>query len=571
MQLYLLQVRPIAKINKLRKKNIKDFENNLNKVKKKINKKLPTKKGIYGTHNIFGQMPDWNPAEIIGEYPRPLAYSVYKKLITDNTWSIARELMGYRKLVYKKLMFSLARQPYIDTRLSFNSFLPNNLKTKIGKKLVSFWIDKLKNKPFLHDKIESEIAITCFSFDFIKKLSGSPLNKKEKTIFHKVSKKMFIEYFNEKNPGSISFNLNKLKNLENKQFNYNLNKININEIINDCIQYGCIPFSIFARHAFIAMSILNSLEKMKILSKTDKDNFLGSIRTISTNIIEDNNKLLKKKITKYSFLKKYGHLRPGTYDICSKSFNELNYFNKNINLNNKKKINKFKFNNRILIKIGKLLKKENINILTLELLDYIKKSISLREYSKFIFTKNLSILLNKIILDGKKIRLNRENLSYLDINDCLNLKSNKLKKYKKIIKDNKLKNMEFQNVKLPQIIYHESAAFIVPFQTNRPNYITNKKVKSNIFVVDTKLNNELNIKLNNKIIAIENADPGYDWLFSYKISGLITKFGGINSHMAIRCREFNLPAVIGCGEYLYNKIINQNEITLDCKFNKIDF
>ena len=131
--------------------------------------------------------------------------------------------------------------------------------------------------------------------------------------------------------------------------------------------------------------------------------------------------------------------------------------------------------------------------------------------------------------------------------------------------------MEFQNVKLPQIIYHESAAFIVPFQTNRPNYITNKKVKSNIFVVDTKLNNELNIKLNNKIIAIENADPGYDWLFSYKISGLITKFGGINSHMAIRCREFNLPAVIGCGEYLYNKIINQNEITLDCKFNKIDF
>ena len=77
--------------------------------------------------------------------------------------------------------------------------------------------------------------------------------------------------------------------------------------------------------------------------------------------------------------------------------------------------------------------------MTLELLDYIKKSISLREYSKFIFTKNLSILLNKIILDGKKIRLNRENLSYLDINDCLNLKSNKLKKYKKIIKDNKLK------------------------------------------------------------------------------------------------------------------------------------
>ena len=55
--------------------------------------------------------------------------------------------------------------------------------------------------------------------------------------------------------------------------------------------------------------------------------------------------------------------------------------------------------------------------------------------------------------------------------------------------------MEFQMLN-SQIIYHESAAFIVPFQTNRPNYITNKKVKSNIF--SRYYNNELNIKLNKK-------------------------------------------------------------------------
>ena len=31
---------------------------------------------------------------------------------------------------------------------------------------------------------------------------------------------------------------------------------------------------------------------------------------------------------------------------------------------------------------------------------------------------------------------------------------------------------------------------------------------------------------NNKIILIENADPGFDWLFNFNIKGLITKFGG---------------------------------------------
>ena len=34
------------------------------------------------------------------------------------------------------------------------------------------------------------------------------------------------------------------------------------------------------------------------------------------------------------------------------------------------------------------------------------------------------------------------------------------------------------------------------------------------------------IYIHNKIIVIENADPGYDFIFSKKISGLITKYGG---------------------------------------------
>ena len=40
--------------------------------------------------------------------------------------------------------------------------------------------------------------------------------------------------------------------------------------------------------------------------------------------------------------------------------------------------------------------------------------------------------------------------------------------------------------------------------------------------------------------------------------------------MAIRCREFNLPAAIGCGPQLYDKIKNNKNITLDCLVNKIE-
>ena len=30
-------------------------------------------------------------------------------------------------------------------------------------------------------------------------------------------------------------------------------------------------------------------------------------------------------------------------------------------------------------------------------------------------------------------------------------------------------------------------------------------------------------------------------------------YGGANSHMAIRCAEFNIPAAIGCGTLIYDQ------------------
>ena len=51
-----------------------------------------------------------------------------------------------------------------------------------------------------------------------------------------------------------------------------------------------------------------------------------------------------------------------------------------------------------------------------------------------------------------------------------------------------------------------------------------------------------------RIVLIPSADPGYDWLLARDIAGLITMFGGANSHMAVRAAECSLPAAIGVGE-----------------------
>ena len=115
----------------------------------------------------FGLMPDWNPVEMIGYQPDQLSYSLYEKLITDLAWSLARKEMNYKN-INKKLMCSFSGKPYIDTRLSFFSYIPKNVSNIISKKIVNFWISELNKNPFLHDKVEFDIADSCFDINLKK-------------------------------------------------------------------------------------------------------------------------------------------------------------------------------------------------------------------------------------------------------------------------------------------------------------------------------------------------------------------------------------------------------------------
>ena len=56
-----------------------------------------------------------------------------------------------------------------------------------------------------------------------------------------------------------------------------------------------------------------------------------------------------------------------------------------------------------------------------------------------------------------------------------------------------------------------------------------------------------------------------DFIFTKKINGLITKYGGINSHMAIRCLELGIASIIGVGEEKFNTIKKCNKINLNCE------
>ena len=68
-----------------------------------------------------------------------------------------------------------------------------------------------------------------------------------------------------------------------------------------------------------------------------------------------------------------------------------------------KKKNIFKLTNFKRKKIAKVLKRNNIRMTVDYFFNYLKDAITSREYSKFIFTKNVDLILKKFLVQRKKI------------------------------------------------------------------------------------------------------------------------------------------------------------------------
>ena len=98
------------------------------------------------------------------------------------------------------------------------------------------------------------------------------------------------------------------------------------------------------------------------------------------------------------------------------------------------------------------------------------------------------------------------------------------------------------------------------YPDSESNYITSQQTIGEVCVLEDGHQAE---DLQDKIILIPSADPGYDWIFSHQIKGFITMFGGVNSHMAIRAGELSIPAVVGVGAKKFERYKSAKMLEID--------
>ncbi len=560
-QVYIMQVRELS-IKKINSKE--NILSSLKKLEKKINKLQNSHAHLLGKTTFFGVMPDWNPAEIIGFRPKPLALSLYKELVTDHVWSKNRLLFGYRDVTSSHLMTTFFGIPYIDLRVDFNSWLPNSISKKTSNKLINYYLNKFKKDIHLHDKIEFNILFTCLNFSSRKKLTKlKKFNFKKREINEIYKSLKNILNLTIKNFSILKKDLNIL----NERFNYIVNSKmyfidKIYWLIEDCKRYGTYPFAGFARCGFVAVEVLNSMVENKIITEQQKEDFIKSINTITTDIKHEFNILNKKK-----FLKKYGHIRPNSYEITSPNYREAyNFYFSKKKGKSQPRNKRYFFDSKAKIRISKFLKVNKIDANAANFIDFIRNGIKYREYSKFLFSKNLNKVLELIKITSRRNGISPKDASFLEINNILdlyyNLDGRDLSNiFKENIKKNKQIFEENSKIMLPEVITNNKDIYFFKSLKSKVNFVGKKLITGQILNLSNKIKKKTN--LDNKIIFIENADPGYDFIFSHKILGLVTKFGGINSHMAIRCAENNIQAAIGVGEKLFNKLSQSKKIQIN--------
>ena len=582
---YLFQARPMTMATAIEVVSQEDLRGIREAAAEFFGERTQKYPGIPGKKTVFANMSDWNPAEMIGTAPKPLALSMYQYLIGDWAWADARARIGYRNVGPEPLIHSFGGKPYVDVRLSLASLLPEQMDEEISELWVEDCLQRLREEPERQDKIEFDLTVTCLAFDWElhrERMQKAGLSKPQIKSF-KDSLALLTQRILAGETQTIHQQLATVSILE--EFRKQTKQLNIanasaavrktQTLLDRCTRLGIIPFAILARYGFVAMSFMRSLRDVGVINTDEYDRVLRSVPTVAGRFHQDLSAFQRGEKDESDLVLAYGHLRPHSYEITSPSYADMPAVFSRLSKGMEGKAVPWQeaedvFRRRDAL-IQTLLRDLGLNVSTLELAGFIKKAIAGREEAKFNFMKTVDEALKTMIIAGQFLGLSREDMAYLKISDIIGYSRGSMSgatasRLAKTVSYNRKRHELTQALRLPDVLLgpQDFQGFVM--RAGKPNFVTKKRIVGQVILVEEFC---AGIELNGQIVAIRAADPGFDWIFGHGIVGLVTEYGGIASHMAIRAAEFGIPSAIGCGSIIFESIAKAEQVDLDCANERI--
>lgn len=520
--------------------------------------------GQCGDFCAWSVMADWNPAEIVGLVPGPLALDLYRYVITDQVWARQRADVGYRDLRGWPLVRSFGGQAFVDVRASVNSFIPAELNEEIASAIANTAIERLKADLSLHDKVEFELVPTCLDLDFgvwrdrytsTTRLTREQVNEIEAAL-GRITRRIV-----ERSNGGVAAAAaleQRCAALEQRRAPF---ADWLRGVLDECSN-GALHFAHLARAGFVAAALLRSAVRRGVLTESRRAELMESIPGVGHMFTESAAQVRAGLLERSAFIARFGHLRPGTYDIGTPPYRARPeaYIDPVIEATHRADERAaFDWTVAERQSLADELSKVDIGLDADSFLEFVRTAVAGREYAKFVFTRLLSAALDALAIEGRANGISENRLASMPLSVWLSrstLDWGDLNARQELLASVEIRERQRRlaaRMVLPPVICdpREVVAFAVP--PSEPTFITNRRAAAALrrVAAGEVVRRE---DVQGRVVAVANADPGFDYLFALGIAGLITAYGGPNSHMAIRASEFAIPAVIGVGERAFEAL-----------------
>lgn len=521
---------------------------------------------------VLSRMADWNPAEMIGTRPRPLATSLYRTLITDGVWATSRARYGFTRPARRALMTTVAGHPFIDVRRSLESFVPNTVDPGRGIDLVDCYLDRLRRNPELHDKLEFDIAPTGYGVDLPQQLAAlrdEGVDARTLTQLERGLRACLALVLDPRGPWNADVHAGRCR-LGDEPPGPTADPVTTTiALLDTCRTRGSEPFAGLARAAFMMTGLLHSLQRVSppVFSADEFQAILGSAVTVATTMGHD-----LTTLDRPAWLTRYGHLRPGTYDIRSNRYDEapdLYLPDSSPPANRSSARHTHQISAAARRRVENLLRHHELPLGADSLMYGFRRAVAARERGKFVMARHLSAVLRTLTRAGRELGLDVDALSFVTVDDIrraavLSRSGADVTGQLAAASARGRRNHAItEAVHLPDLLSRPDEVWCHVIRSARPAFVSRSTVVASPATDTTG-------DLAGRIVFLEAADPGFDHIFARGIAGFITKYGGPNSHMAVRANELALPAVVGAGALLFDQWRSARRLLLDCAAERVE-
>jgi choline kinase/phosphohistidine swiveling domain-containing protein len=530
---------------------------------------------LAGERSLYSVMTDWNPAEMIGTTPSRLALSLYRWLVTDEVWAASRAALGYRDVRPCELLVDVLGHPYVDVRADFNSFVPVALPDRLAARLVDHWLDRLAARPELHDKVEFEVLHTCLGPGFPAHAVGlaaagfaageiAALREALRAITRDVVARCRGDLAG---LGRLGARYDTIVRAEMPP----LERAFL--LLDDARRLGYPLFANLARAGFVAVSLLRELEAVEAIGPDDGARLLASLDTVASQLRRDGAATARGELGWEALVERYGHLRPGTYDLTSPCYasDAATFLGPFVRAAEAPAPRADAWDDATRRRAGRALAAVGLDGDGASAEAFIRTAIAGREYGKFVVTRNVSAALEALGAHAESLGVERAAATHVRIGDWLALReevaSEPAARFEALVREGREADALTRAVALPAQLFDPDDLWCFEVARAEPTYVTRRRVSAPVCVLDGSGAGRQ--PLGGRIVVVPSADPGFDWILSRRIAGLVTMYGGTNSHMAIRAQELGLPAAIGVGSLLYERLAAAELIELDCGARRI--